>query len=345
MEEMIALWRRSGPDGGDLYGPGVREAIESDIFGSAAYPPYQPTPSPFVSREAVLAVLKETLDFKNRESISKPWDAQARQQLGVLLQIQDMLGSGRVAPHELQPIMDQLKAMGGPSLQTHTLQPAFPPASSFTLPPVQPAHQPMSPPAPKLPPFPPSLPHDPYRAPGPPLPPQMPQPVQQQYPAIAAPTPTHVTTPTPVLSNIPVNVADILRNLNTSGLLSVSNTPDIQAKPEVRSVLDGYEDAILNMGLKLTAMDINTCDDSWYSLILADDSGTAFTTYLFLTFRIAVRNVVCASQSQTRRCKITWTGISDVIGRSARPKDEEHIADGYLELRSVVPVHMPRSSY
>ena len=37
MEEMIGLWRTSGPDGRDLYGPAVRDAIEREIFGPAGY--------------------------------------------------------------------------------------------------------------------------------------------------------------------------------------------------------------------------------------------------------------------------------------------------------------------
>jgi pre-mRNA cleavage complex 2 protein Pcf11 len=267
---MIALWRTSGFNGQDLYGPSVREGIERELYGSVrALPPYPmqrpvvPPPSPYLTPESVTAVLNTTLDAKNRDCIARPYDGPAREQLGVLLRIRDLLGSGRLTQDELQAIMKQLRELGtAPPPPVPTPQPVvFTPQPSYATP-----VQTVSPPAPKLPPFPPSLPHDPYRAPQIPV---MPPPAaSHQYqgpvpPPVPISTPVASSTPLPaptaVVPLIPANVADILRNLNTSGLLSAPKTPEIPApKPEPRTALDEYEDHIVNLGLKLTSIDLNT---------------------------------------------------------------------------------------
>ncbi len=253
MEEMIGLWRTSGIDGSDLYGSGVRETIERDIFGSMGYQ-RQVLPT----RDRVLSTLHATLEAKHRESAAQPWNRAAAQQVNVLVQIGELLNTTQVSPQELQQIMEQLKSMA-PVLPVQPPPPNYAPIpSASTIPMI------VRPSVPNLPPFPPSFHRDPYGAP--PRPPQMaavptPPPmastsIQASTPILSASTPVHP--PTSILSGIPANVADILRNLNTSGIMSNPRTPETQAtKLEPKSVLEMYENMILSLDLKLESLDLN----------------------------------------------------------------------------------------
>lgn len=259
MEEMIGLWRTSGPDGGDLYGPQARETIERDIFGSMGYQRRE-----FLSRDRVLSTLHSTLEAKHRESAAKPWDAQARQQIGVLVQIGELLNATHVSPPELQQIMEQLKSMA-------PLLPPPPPPISAPMP-VHAPHPP--PPTPNLPPFPPNS-------------------ARTLHPAARPiPTPPHISTPTlgstpiPPASvpppSIPANVADILRNLNTSGLLG-NKTPElqpVQLENRGKSGLEAYEDMIIAMDVKLQSLEPNL----WVLCLLnIADVQNAYTTFFSST--------------------------------------------------------------
>jgi len=211
MEEMIGLWRTSGIDGGDLYGPGVRETIERDIFGSMGYQ-RQALPT----RDRVLTTLHATLEAK---SMAPPPAIQP--------------------PHAYPSLLQPPPPMDHPAL--------------------------VRTPAPNLPLFPPSIPRDPYAIPPRPAqifvvptPPRMPStPVlSSATPGPSAPIPAQASTS--LLSGIPANVADILRNLNTSGIKSAPRTPDRQAaKAEPKSRLEAYEDLIISLDVRLESLDLN----------------------------------------------------------------------------------------
>ena len=253
MEEMIGLWRTSGMDGGDLYGQGVRETIERDIFGSMGYQ-RQALPT----RDRVMSTLHATLEAKHRESAAQPWNRTAVQQVNVLVQIGELLNTTQVSPQELQQIMEQLKSMGPSSTAQQPPNFAVVPSLPSSVPVIP------RPPVPLLPPFPPSLHSDPYGAlPRPsqvsavPTPLRMTStPIPPSTPIPFAPAPVQATTS--LLSGIPANVADILRNLNTTGVLSHPRTPDsLAAKREVVSALENYENMIITLDVRLDSLDLN----------------------------------------------------------------------------------------
>lgn len=239
MEEMIALWRTAGPNGTDLYGPDVRFAIERDILGTAGAFTRSQQPAP-PTRETVLSLLHTTLDIKQRESIARPWDNTPKHQIGILRQIGDLLARTQVSHQELQHIMDQLRSMAPP-----------PPA-----PPAVQQHYPAARPQPTLPPFPPAM---------PPMAPTLSTPtqhsitpVQGSNTPIPPPSSTPLPAPTAIPAGLPANVADILRNLNSSGILSNPLTPETKpATLTTQSGLEAYEEMILNLDLRLENLDLN----------------------------------------------------------------------------------------
>lgn len=257
MEEMIALWRTSGPGRTDLYGPAVRDAIEREIFGSAGLNPamLQARQAP-LTRDVVLQKLQSTLEGKQRESAGKPWDSTVKHQIGVLQAIGDLLNSSQVPQSDLPKIMDQLRSMAPtapppPPAQAQLPMPVPTPMTAPT--PTYPTFDPAAPPsggllAPNLPPFPPhAAAGNAYG--GPPL-------SQNVTPVPSVSTPVPGQVPTPVASGIPANVADILRNLNASGLLSNPRTPETKPVP-LKSAMDSYEEMILSMDVRLDALDLN----------------------------------------------------------------------------------------
>ncbi|RSH87338.1 hypothetical protein EHS25_003247 [Saitozyma podzolica] len=252
MEEMVGLWRTSAPDGGDLYGSNVREAVERDIFGSAGY---QRVAAP--SREKVLATMRAALEYHHRESVARPWDNAAQQNLAVLMQLNEMLNTRQLPPMELQQIMDKLQAMAP--------KPSQPPASQPTPPSFSPAN-PIAPPTPNLPPFPPNLPRQGGLTPVIPAVPTPPQSVSTPVPppAVSAPNPSslaNASVPSLSAPGLPENFADLLRNLNNSGALSQPRTPEIPpAVLPTKSRLQDYEDMILSLDVQLGALDVNRMD-------------------------------------------------------------------------------------
>ncbi|ORY33968.1 hypothetical protein BCR39DRAFT_517977 [Naematelia encephala] len=251
MEEMIGLWRTSGPDGGDLYGPAVREAIERGIFGSIGY---QRSAAPPLSRQQVLSVLNATLEAKHRESAARPWDQQARAQVGVLVQIGEVVNGTQVSQAELHQIMDQLRAMNAGPMPVPT--PTSTPPFNQPPPQIRPQPQYGQPSAPSLPPFPPSIPRDTYRGPA------APHRASSGMPSVPTPPPASSTplpiAPVPVnpLVNLPINVADILKNLSEKGITSgKQQTPEPAVKP--KTALEQYEDMILSLDVTLNSLDLN----------------------------------------------------------------------------------------
>jgi len=262
MEEMISLWKTSGPGRTDLYGPDVRMAVEREIFGSTGPTLNQPQRHVLPTREVVVQTLHSTLDAKQRESAGKPWDATLKHQIGVLQAIGELLNSSQVPPQDLQHIMEQLRSMAPtqpmpPTAHTPTYQ-------SFTPTPVAPG-----PPAPALPPFPPQLGSNGNYRSTPPLMPPMPPtlgapshrvvtPMQGSSTPIPGQAPAPLQAPTPIPSGIPSNVADILRNLNASGLLSNPRTPETApATLPAKTALDNYEEMVLSMNMRLDSLDLN----------------------------------------------------------------------------------------
>lgn len=263
MEEMISLWRTSGPGRTDLYGPDVRMAVEREIFGSTGPHPNQPPRQVLPTREVVVQTLRSTLDAKQRESAGKPWDATLKHQIGVLQAIGELLNSSQVPAQDLQHIMEQLRSMA-------PVPPPAPPAASaptyqsFTPNPAAPG-----PPAANLPPFPLQLSSNGnYRSTPPIMPPMPPTlgtpshntgtPILGSSTPIPGQTPAPLPAPTAIPSGIPSNVADILRNLNASGFLSNPRTPETApASLPAKTALDNYEEMILSMDMRLDSLDLN----------------------------------------------------------------------------------------
>ncbi|RXK38292.1 hypothetical protein M231_04465 [Tremella mesenterica] len=248
MEEMVTLWRSSGPGRTDLYGLAVRDAVERDIFGSAGW---QPPSRQYPTQHAVQQLLAQTMEGKQREVAARPWDPQPGQQINILLQLGQLLTTSTVPPPELQNIHDQLLAMQAAARQQPPPPPPPPPRPPIPPPIAQPVNT-WTPPAPiqpapgihtPLPPFAPTL-----LPPNPAYPPRpqssfVPEP-RSSTPMIA-PAPLPATTPSIPNFTMPLDVANILKNLNTAALLSKPQTPLLEVKP--RNVLDEYEDLILSM--------------------------------------------------------------------------------------------------
>jgi len=235
MDEVIKLWGHTGPNGTPLYGPGVKESVDAQIYGPNA-----------PSRQQVLDLLNSTLTAKRHEISYNP---AVHSQLAILSQIGDVVNTNNVSPQELGQIMDQLKGMMAASAPPRQQPPPPPPiqqSNHYGAPrPPFPPNPPMGmghPPIPSnnLPPFPPSRgPSDTYRATPPPSSLSTPQ-----YP------PQRDLTPQPPAAPLPFDVAKLLKTIN-AGSLSQARTP------EPKSALEAYEDLIINMNVKLTITDIN----------------------------------------------------------------------------------------
>ncbi|WVQ99414.1 hypothetical protein IAU59_006547 [Kwoniella sp. CBS 9459] len=275
MEEMINLWRTSGPNRGDLYGPAVREQIERDIFGSSAIGGGRGGGVPSIgsnvargmpslpSLQQVSSAVQAALENKQREAASRNWDPAVSQQVKALSGIAQLLNTTAVSPQELAQIMEQVTVIAPP--------PPTPTAQS------QPAFSPMptpqwsgAPAAAGIPPFPPNIPASAAR---PPFQPNLPTPppatggitpipgsstpIPAQAPAPAQPVPVPAIS-VPPLAGLPIDVSKILNSLNKSGIVSQPRTPEAEVvalKP--KSSLDTYEDMIINMNIKLRNIDLN----------------------------------------------------------------------------------------
>ena len=83
-------------------------------------------------------------------------------------------------------------------------------------------------------------------------------PVQGSSTPIPRQHPVPLPAPTAIPSGIPSNVADILRNLNASGLLSNPRTPEVApAALPAKTALDNYEELVLSMDMRLDSLDLN----------------------------------------------------------------------------------------
>ncbi|ORX36639.1 hypothetical protein BD324DRAFT_626645 [Kockovaella imperatae] len=266
MEEMVALWRTSGPDGSDLYGREVREAVERDLFGSGGVS----SRGPYPTRERVLQTLHATLEMKHREITARPWDPEPSRQTETLKKILMMITTSSVHPQQLGQIMETLQAMVPPGQSAPVSEP--PPPSRYAppvtawLPPTSTHYPPppAGPPSnPSMPPFPPQLPRDQY---GVPLAPTM------GTPQLPVPTPDHhqrSLTPQPGPASsaaapafIPENVAALIRNLNTAGIAGLGSAPRTpESEPmnlgKPKSSLNSYEEMILNLDVRLESLDLN----------------------------------------------------------------------------------------
>jgi pre-mRNA cleavage complex 2 protein Pcf11 len=236
MDEVIKLWGHTGPNNTPLYGPGVKESVDAQIYGPNA-----------PSRQQVLDLLNSTLTAKRHEISYNP---AVHSQLAILSQIGDVVNTNNVSPQELGQIMEQLKGMMAASAPPRAQAPPPPPPQSHPnhygapRPPFPPTpqmgmgHPPQT--NPHLPPFPPSrVSSDSYRATPPPSSLSTPQ-----YPA------QRDLTPQPPAAPLPIDVAKLLKTIN-AGSLSQARTP------EPKSALEAYEDLIINMNVKLTVTDIN----------------------------------------------------------------------------------------
>lgn len=254
MDEVIKLWGNTGPHSSPLYGPGVKESVEAQIYGPSGVP---------ISRQQVLALLDSTLAAKRREAQYNP---AAHSQLSILSQIGDVVNTQNVSSQELAQIMEQLKAMGQPALPPPGVPPMSRPQpqqhhAAVTdhyppIPPQQHQNRPPFPPNPNTahipspmgaglppPPFPPHMGRETYRGTPP-----------QPYPS-AIPTPPHpgqssTPQPPPAAAPLPLDVAKLLQTIN-AGSLSKARTP------EPKSALEAYEEMIIDMDVRLSIVDMN----------------------------------------------------------------------------------------
>lgn len=249
MDEVIKLWGHTGPNNSPLYGPGIKEAVTSQIYGPAHGSASHIGPS----RQQVLDLLHSTLAAKHREVQFNP---AVHGQLAILSQIGDVVNTQNVSSLELGQIMEQLKSMMPPIPHAPPPVASFPPPNPNHYGPVPTHARPPFPPsaaAPSLPPFPPNNNNSyngGYRSTPPPPQPSHLAPNAQQYP------PPHMrdTTPQPPVpagAPLPLDVAKLLQTIN-AGSLSQNRTP------EPKSALDAYEDLILGMNVQLVISDINT---------------------------------------------------------------------------------------
>ncbi|ODN79785.1 hypothetical protein L202_03693 [Cryptococcus amylolentus CBS 6039] len=274
MEEMIGLWRNGGPNGSELYGAGVRDQVERELFGAAGYHNSSAGPS----RQQVQSLLNATLDGKRRELAMRPADGQVAIQMNALQGIGELLNTSNISPQELSAIMAQLKSMAAaprPPVPTPLPVPSTPAwgvAPTASAPPAS------------LPPFPPKLPSTGNSWPPPVRPPFAPT-LPTPSTVVSTPPAPHLNTPIPPtgsttpslppatvaaapvvapiapIPNLPVDVAKILQTLNKSGLGSQPRTPEVPLSttpvPPVKSSLEAYEDLILGMDTRLKSLNLN----------------------------------------------------------------------------------------
>lgn len=249
MEEMLKLWRTGGPYGGELYGPGVREAVERDIFGSMG-------PPQALTQAGVQAELRQ-FQREKEEEMAKEFSTGLAKTVNVLVQIDKLLSASHVSPQELLDIKNRLNAMKGGmqpasgqlSRQLPIAQPPQPPRAAAPKPAFQP-RDPYPPPQ--------AYPPPPQQQPKA-FPPFPPAPPQRYATPPQMPTPPQIQAPVPTMPNIPPkapfpsDVADILRNLTSSGVLSQPMTPEPMNK---KAGLEAYEDMILALNLSVDTFDL-----------------------------------------------------------------------------------------
>jgi pre-mRNA cleavage complex 2 protein Pcf11 len=260
MEEMLKLWRTGGPYGAELYPATMREEVERQIIGTSAV----------LTQPQVQANLRQFLKEKEAEMANEFSTSRAKT-VNVLVQIDQLLSSSQVSPKELADISEKVRAMkaglepkssqltrlqtaaggagatGGASPQPGSAQPrsGFPnqPPTAFAQQQQPPPPQPQ--PQQQLP----------FRNPGGQSPfPPFPAHGNQQPAPVAAPAAIPAIPALSAVSAIPMNVADILRNLNNSGVLSAPRTPE-PTKP--KSGLDNYEEMILALDIRVDFLDPN----------------------------------------------------------------------------------------
>ncbi|OCF36838.1 hypothetical protein I316_01434 [Kwoniella heveanensis BCC8398] len=286
MEEMINLWRTSGPNRGDLYGPAVREQIERDIFGSSAIPgagigatgvssigsnvgrmPSLP------SLQQVRTAVQAALENKQREAASRNWDPAVSQQVKALSGIAQLLNTATVSPQELAQIMEQVTVMAPPTPVVQSLPAFTPPPPSLPTPQWNSASPGLNgTPAPGPSHVPPHVPiNSSHAAIRPSFQPNFPTPPPAggvtPNPGSSTPIPSSVAPAQPVpipaitvppLAGLPIDVSKILNSLNKSGIVSQPRTPEAEtATLKPKSGLDTYEDMIINMDIRLQSIDLN----------------------------------------------------------------------------------------
>lgn len=263
MEEMISLWRRSGPNGEELYGPAAREAVEREIFGASAANALGGGRE-IITRDSVLGAIHSTIAVKQGEASQRPWDRGVQTQLTALMGLSEMLNTRIVQPGELQQIMDQLQGMGYASPAVPPNQTGYNQPQRSPMPPFPPTPVPHQPPAVQtyppnnavnLPPFAPTL-QQHYDAPTatPPYPTSTP--VLQ----VSTPLPAPIPTAAPAAPLFDANMLSILSSLTGAGGIANAGirTPDLAVvQPKVRTKLDDYEDMVLSLNLSLSNLDMN----------------------------------------------------------------------------------------
>ena len=266
MEEMVGLWRRAGPDGGDLYGREVRDAVERELFGTGGQPGLR---GPFPTREMALQKCQAVLTLKNREFSARPWETNLGRNIETLQRISGMVSNTPLQPQQLQEIMETLQGMTPtqPPQMAPPMAPQYQAAPPYYSAPVQqlpvpPLAQQITPPAAGMPPFPPQLPRDQYGAPLAPTmrSPHMPVPTPP-YAGPSTPQPAQAPTPQPAAPVIPVDVAALLSSLNSGVLNSAPRTPesDTVKLDKPKTSLEKYEDMILGTDMRLESLDMNKC--------------------------------------------------------------------------------------
>lgn len=291
MEKMLRTWRQGGVGGVELFGPEVRMNIESGIYGretasmmsgNIGYGDYHvPTPPTSnqslapnaydAERQRVTQSLTNALQSKRTALQYNPADAEARVHVGVLEQIERLLASGVVKPHEIREIQAQLD-----TIQASNAPPAKPVSS------IPARQQPYASGSASLVP-----PHNQYRAMGSSTPTGFERGHSRNGSTPISALPPSLTTAAPPK----MNFGNLLRDLASAGVIGSnastphSSTPVLgkatmregsvdslnsagdfvtgipKDEPEEDDGLKEYEELILSMNVSLTLADLNKAYD------------------------------------------------------------------------------------
>ncbi|KAI0068792.1 hypothetical protein BV25DRAFT_1874001 [Artomyces pyxidatus] len=266
MEEMLLTWRNGGPNGRQLFGVGVQNAIERGIWGSSSGA--EGSANGFISKAQVLSELQFTLNQTQQRLSSNPYDTEARNNLGVLQQLRMVVEEG-VSQQQLVQIRGELRSLVRPPAPIPAAP--MPSGSSTMYPPPASSFASTSYPQPRVAP-PSALPQLPYS-----------QPLSTVYPTHdKLPTPLPAVSPSSLVdtvssnaasasSLVPDNISNLLNTLTKAGWGSANGTPTgagttvktqsqvEESIPQVdhsREAAREYREAILSANVKFTSADI-----------------------------------------------------------------------------------------
>lgn len=120
MEELLATWRDAGPGGRPMLGDATQQTIERSLFGSHAPPvkaqanAQQPPPNAApnaLSASQVIANIERRIALCTKNMASTPGNPVAQEQIDVLRELKEQVGSADVSQKTLHDIQKQLDEM------------------------------------------------------------------------------------------------------------------------------------------------------------------------------------------------------------------------------------------